>query len=81
MHEGCVRAARTTDPGHGEMSEMRGVSARHVCTSPPEDSLVRSLSYQTCSNLHPNGCLHIRRVEAAATPHPQTRQASNRVAT
>lgn len=35
MHEGGVRAAPTTDPGHGEMSEMRGVSARRVRTSPP----------------------------------------------
>lgn len=35
MHEGGVRAAPTTDPGHGEMSEMRGVSARRVRASPP----------------------------------------------
>lgn len=50
---------------------MRGVSARRVCTSPPEDSAVRSLSYQTCSDPHPNGRHRIRRVEAAARPHPR----------
>lgn len=33
MHEGGVRAAPTTDPGHGEMSEMRRISARRA--SPP----------------------------------------------
>lgn len=50
MHEGCIRAAPTADPGHREMSKMRGVSARHACASLPEDS--RLLSYQTCSNLY-----------------------------